>query len=124
MIWDMLRGVAVVLYAVLVYQTLATVWYYNKARRNEKAASGGQPLKGVLPSHVVNVGIAFLFFAGEVVWQNVTRIGEPFGWYAVLNPVGLLLANRAVLLITFFERRRYANSRSRPPLPDTPETGD
>ncbi len=113
---DYLRVLTVELFVFLVAQTGATVWYYLKARRNERR-SGDVLRPGVLPSHVVDVGLVFLAFAAEAVWQNVSRFGEGLTFYAVANPLLLVFANRAVWLITTFERRRYAGSRPRPRLP-------
>lgn len=110
---DYLRAFTALLFVFLVSQTAATVWYYLAARHSEKRASKVRP--GVLPSHVTIVGASLIGLAAVAVWQNVTRIGEPFSLYLVINPVLLLMANRGVWLIAGYERRRYANALTKEP---------
>lgn len=108
-IWDILRFATAILYMILIAQTFATVMYYRAARKNEQARGINPP--GILPFHVVSIGIVLMALAGEAVFQNLERIGEGFSWYAILNPVIFIVANYAIHLITHFERTRYTLSK-------------
>lgn len=41
--------------------------------------------KSLLPRHILTVGTMFILVLTEVVWQNATRVGQPYTHYIPIN---------------------------------------
>ncbi len=106
---DWLRVVAFVLYFVILGQTVAIIVGYLRARRY--AAAKGIKHGGLLPNHVVLLGVALLGADTQAIWQNYIRIGGPLSAYSLVNPVLFLVTNFGLYLVMRYEWRRFSTGR-------------
>ncbi len=112
---DLLRAAAFVFYFLILGQTAAIIWGYLRARR--RAAAQGIKHGGLLPNHVVLLGVSLLGADTEAIWQNYVRIHEPLTGYVVLNPALFMVTNFGLFLVMRYEWRRYTTSKARPRIP-------
>ena len=103
---DLLRAAAFVLYFAILGQTVAIVVGYLRWRRHE--AANGIKHGGLLPNHVIILGVSLIGVDSEAVWQNFVRIGEPLTGYAILNPVLFVVTNFGLYLVMRYEWRRFS----------------
>lgn len=125
MTWpDVLRWAAVVGWATLMGLTVATLVAYFRAQALERRM-GILRAAGLLPSHVVSLGLILAGFATEAVLVNVSRLGEPIGPVNIINPVLFGVACHGMWLVARFEHRRWVNLRRqvRPTLPSDQRKG-
>ena len=116
---DTLRVLAVLAYAALITLTIMTMVFYFRAQAREKQ-QGVLRAGGLLPSHVVSLGLMLVFFATEAVAHNIARFGSSWGPYTLLNPVLFTIAAHGMWTVTRFEWRRYRTLTPRPRLPCDP----
>lgn len=107
---DLLRALAFVLYFAILGQTVAIIWGYLRARR--RAAARGIKHGGLLPNHVILLGVSLLGADTEAIWQNYVRVGDPLTGYAIVNPVLFMVTNVGLFLVMRYEWRRYATSKA------------
>jgi uncharacterized membrane protein len=92
-----------------VGQTVAILWGYSRWRRHAKKHSIKHG--GLLPNHVILLGVSLLGADTEVVWQNYVRGGHDLTVYAVVNPVLLAVTNFGLYLVMRYEFRRVRVQR-------------
>lgn len=107
---DLLRAVAFFAYFLILGQTVAIIWVYLRWRRSE--AARGIKHGGLLPNHVVILGVSLIGVDTEAAWQNYIRIGEPLSGYSVLNPVLFAVTNFGLYLVMRYEWRRFSARRA------------
>lgn len=107
-VWaDIFRIVAFVLYFLILGQTLAIVVAYFRAREHIRKTDP-RPHGGLLPNHVILLGVSLIGADTEAVIQNYQRIGGHFTTYGFVNPVLFLVTNYGLYLVMRFEWRRIA----------------
>ncbi len=109
MISDWLRSIAFVLYFLILGQTVAIILGYLRARR--RAAAQGIKHGGLLPNHVVLLGVSLLCADTEAIYQNYVHVGNPLTAYAILNPILFMVTNIGLYLVMRYEWRRFSTRR-------------
>jgi hypothetical protein len=99
-IWDALRYLSFVLWAILVGFTIGILYLYRQASKLHTHA------RGILANHVRLVSITFGIAITECCAQNLQRLGTGFSWYIVINLLLFSLGIVALWLILIFENRR------------------
>lgn len=105
---DLIRGVSFTLYIIVVVQIFYILWYYSRVIRLERKIN--TPLAGLLPTHVVLLGIALMGFITEAVGVNAGHVGPHPAYFTYGNPPLLALTVYALHLVMEFEYRRYGQA--------------
>ena len=101
---DIARVVVIVLYAVIFGQTAAIVYFYQQVRNRLRHRHNHG---GLLPLHVVLVGLGVLAFGFEAVAVNVQRIAQPATFWLAYNLLLFGTVAFALQLVLRYERRRF-----------------
>lgn len=102
---DMVRGMTVALYGVVIFQVFYILYHYFRVVRMERKIQ--QARGGLLPRHVLFLGFSLMGFATECVAQNVLHLGHHITYFTVINPILLAITVWGLHLVMIFEYRRY-----------------
>lgn len=102
---DVVRTAVFGAYSLVVGTTVGVIWTYMKQRQH--ARLHGISHGGLLPNHVILLGIALIGAETECVWQSYVRVGEPFTPYSWINLVLFGITIWGLWLVMAYEWRRY-----------------
>lgn len=108
---DLFRIAAFVLYFMILGQTVSIVATYLRWRR--AARKSHTPHGGLLPNHVILLGLSLVGADTEAVVQNYSRIGQHFAAYAFINPILFAITNFGLALVMRYEWLRFSVGRDK-----------
>lgn len=117
-LWDTLRAFDLFLYCASVGVVADVIRLYYKASHHpEEEASERRKNTGLLPTHVWQIGSAYLGAITIISTTNITRLGEGFTLYIPANGAVLVLGLVALLKIRTYEQRRCRTLTGEEPPP-------
>lgn len=126
---DILRFINLVVGGGLLAVTAVIVWEYIGAYRAERSATA-DGYRGLLPRHVVLIGVSYLSIAGMCLRLTYGRIHEPLTWQGVVICAAFLMGTWALWDVLSFQREkrqrvgRAARRGNGPRLPGNPGPGE